>query len=357
MSWNNSVQVNIYSGAPAVGQAQFGIPLHFTDGASFAAVLVKSYTSAAEVNADSELDAATKALVAQAFNASPKPPVVKVGKATASYADVTDDLNAIIAEDNDWFSLDCASRTEAVILEIAAWAETVNKIYIAQSSDAAILAATAGNVAEDLQGLAYNHTALIYHATDTEAAALVWQAQKDMANPDYTATIWRYANLSGISVDVLDSTEHDNCVDQECNTYEYFASVGATGKGVMASGKPIDQVVSELWLQARIQEAVSQLLLDRSSFGQKIPYSNVGIATFVGVISGVITRGRPRDDGGIGHFRYYADGKLAHFTVPDITNIALASIEDRKLIDLKVSVLLSGAIEELVLPVYIQLTE
>jgi len=359
MTWDGNITVNILSGAQAVQRKVLGVPLHYTADVTFAADLVKQYNTPQAAIDDTELGTTAQAAVAGFFAQTPRPPHVLVGKDTKNAADYDQPdvaLAAIIAENPDFYAFDCASRVEADILAVAAAAESLDRLFLGQSSDAGILAATAENVAEDLQGFAYTRTGLLYHATDTAHAAFAWLAAKLAANPDTTSTIWAYETLVGFTPDTLDDTPHENCVDQYCNTYETLGGVGATGQGILADGNRIDTLIVKDWFKARVSEGIAQLLLDASARHTKIPYTQAGLWQIAQVLINVAGRGRPKEEtpagpgGGIGHFAYRPSGEIIDIDVPLIADVDPADIAARKA-TISGTVTLAGAIEEVTINV------
>jgi hypothetical protein len=359
MTWDGNITVNILSGAQAVQRAVFGVPLHYTADCTFAAVLVKQYDTPQAAIDDTELGTTAKAAVAALFAQSPRPPHVLVGKDTLSAVDYDQPdvaLGLIIAENPNFYAFDCGSRAEADILAVALAAESLDRLFLGQSSDAAILAGTAGNVAEDLAGFAYTRTALLYHATDTAHAGFAWLAAKLAANPDTTATIWAYETLVGITPDVLSDTEHAECVSQYCNTYETLGGVGATGQGILADGNRIDTLVTKDWFKARVAEGIAQLLLDASARHTKIPYTQAGLWQIAQVLINVANRGRPKEEsnagpgGGIGHFAYRPSGEIIDINVPKMADVDPADIASRTA-TISGTVTLAGAVENVTINV------
>ena len=124
----------------------------------------KSYTSITEI----AVDFATTTNVYKAANAifsqGEPPSTVKVGRVDAGDANLTESLNFIVDEDNDWYCLISVDKLEVEILELAAWTETQFKIYLAVSEDSGIFdSATLDDVVSDLAALNYNRTAILAH--------------------------------------------------------------------------------------------------------------------------------------------------------------------------------------------------
>jgi hypothetical protein len=156
-----SVTINVLDQASQ--RAGFGVPLILEEHTAFAN-RTKSYTSITEIS----LDFATTTNVYKAANAifsqTEPPSTVKVGRAAAGDANLTESLNFIVDEDNDWYCLISVDKTEAEILELAAWTETQFKIFLAVSEDAGIFdSAITTDVVSDLAALNYNRTAILAH--------------------------------------------------------------------------------------------------------------------------------------------------------------------------------------------------
>jgi len=332
---NYRIDVNLLTSAPPVSTACFSNILLIDDGAAFAADIVKSYTSAADIDADSELDAACKAFAKQLFAQSVNPGKIKIGEGGVG-ADFGDDLALCYAADPDFYCVIISDRTQTEIEAIAAEIAALEKILVVQSSDAAVKAGTPANVLLTLQAADYDRVALFYHATDTEALDLSLAAYKLTADPDQQATTWANLNLSGITVDTLTSTERDTILGDGGNVYMKLNGVASTFPGKFVNGEFIDQRISGDWVSARIREDIAQLLLDVSSQNSKIPYNNEGIQQIAALVRKNLLRGES-----IGHFR--KDSSVV--TVPLVEDIADATIKAREL-TISATTILDGAIDQ-----------
>lgn len=332
--------VNILSGAPAVEGAVFNVPLTVHNDVTFTAALVRSFTSSADANADSEMSAASKAAVAAAFQQEPRIGLVKVGKATdvtTPYDDLDADLDAILAEDSGWYGLNVDTRDEASILDAAAWTEANDRLYAAQTSDAPVLVATAGNVLEDLQGFGYDRTMSLWHAEDLEHASMAWLAHRLVHDPDLTSTIWVYAGLTGVLLQDLTTTEAGNVEGQNGNWFGTFKGLRVIGKeGILASGNFIDTRITKDWFKQRGEERLAQALADQVARGSKHPFEDEGINALVGEIRGLAEKGER-----LNHFR-------AGSTViqqPLVEDIDTADVAARQL-NISGETILAGAVQK-----------
>ncbi len=126
---------------------------------------VQAYTSLTPLAVDFATTTKVYKAASAMFAGSRAPTVVKVLRGDSGDANLTAALNAIEAEDSDWFGLVAAYRLEADINEIAAWVSsaTYAHIYIPCSEDVAIYdSGDSTDIASDLGGFAYNRTGLLY---------------------------------------------------------------------------------------------------------------------------------------------------------------------------------------------------
>lgn len=332
-----TVIVNISSSPGAVTRQGFGIPAHATEdvGAGFTE-RIRFYTTNTAAQEDTDLDPAAKVAAATFFSQEPRPPILAIVR--VAYATLGADLDEVRAENDSWYGLDLQSRVKVDILAAALWTEANEKLFLGQTSDADVLAATPGNVMETLKGLAYKRTACIYHATDTANAALAWFTKKLAADPDVQVTMWKAATLSGITPDVITDTEKTNVLDENGNVYLTMGGIGGTGEGTLADGNFIDTRISKDWFKARLQERTTQLVLDLSNTNRKIAYDSEGIATVENIL-----RSQAQTGERLKHFR--ADATT--YQIPLLEDIDPADITAREL-TLGATVILAGAIQKVI---------
>lgn len=332
--------VNILSGAPAVERAVFNVPITVHNDVTFSSSLVRSFTSSADANADSEMSASAKAAVAVAFQQEPRIGLVKVGKATdvtTPYDDLDADLDAILAEDSGWYGLNVDTRIKQSVLDAAAWTETNERLYAAQSSDADILTAAASNLFETMQGLNYDRTIPSFHSQDLEHQSMAWLAHRLVHDPDLTSTIWLYAGITGVTPQVLTTTEAGNILTQNGNWFGTFKGLRVMGQeGLLAGGNFIDTRITKDWFKERGEERLAQALADQVARGSKHPFEDEGINALVGEIRGLAEKGER-----LNHFR-------AGSTViqqPLVEDIDAADIVARQL-NISGETILAGAVQK-----------
>lgn len=253
-------------------------------------------------------------------------------------------LDAIVAEENDWYGLALVSRVKQTILNAAAWAESNgSKLYVAQSSDAAILTSATDDIASLLQDLNYTRTALLYYQTNSVPADAAWLGNRLVADLDVQQTQWYNVTLTGVtSTPSLTATQRNAAQGKNCNLYLTLLGAGATGSGVVASGLFIDEITTIDWVIARVREAIAQLFLNVANRLQKLPYTDEGFSQIGSVISPVLERGLTAD-----HFALSASGEPPFVTLPDLSTVDPADRANR-LYRLSFAALLSGGIREVV---------
>lgn len=214
-------------------------------------------------------------------------------------AGVAEDLAAIEALTTDWYALLTTSRARGVITQAAAWIQSSVQahIYLAQSSEAALLSAAYdsalphADVGSFLKASGYTKTALWYHGTDTVSLAAASAGRVIPLDPG-TET-WALKQLSGVTADDLSATQRAYLTGTKTapfggkNVNIYFAltnSVSITERGVMASGRWIDQQRSADYLRSRISTGIVNLMLANA----KIAFDDDGIGRMASVVYGVL---------------------------------------------------------------------
>lgn len=209
--------------------------------------------------------------------------------ATTANVSVATELADILADNSGWYSFGLVSRTDLDNLRAAAWVESNNRIFGAQTSSANALAGTAGNILLQLQALAYTRTFALWYSDDAIPACFAWTSFKTAADLDVRATAWAHAPLVGIVADdeEMTSTERLNILNAGGNVYLTLDGVGVTFNGKMAGGAFIDVTTTVDWYGARVREALTQELINASARNSKIPYNDQGFSVIGNAVDGV----------------------------------------------------------------------
>lgn len=339
---NNSINVSIATDAPPVGSAGFGVMLVLADMTFADSSRIKYYSSASEASEDTDLTTFQKDAISAAFSQSPKPAQVAAGSADitgSTDSDYGEALDAIVAENNQFYGIVADTRTQSQQEPIAAWALSNNRLYLAQSSNADDLdGADTTSLGYVLSNGSNNRAAVLYHATDSEAADAAWMAQSLAVDPDSSTTVWRYKTLAGIQIDSLTTTQINGAHAKDVNVYEQFYGQGATAKGTLADGSKLDVRITVDWCLARVQEGIAQQLLAFSNRGSKIPFDDTGFKVIESVVREVLELGED-----VGHFIR----DTSFVDMPARTEVTDADALNR-ILRFDFGAGLSGAVEELV---------
>lgn len=253
---------------------------------------------------------------------------VKVGRIDAMDADLTASLAAILGEDADFYYTTIESRAEADILEAATWieAQTKRKILLAQTGDAAVKAATAGNVMLDLQTAARHRTACMYNVNSVSTDGSqpehayrdgAWAARVGRWSLDTHSPPWGTQILSGQVGDTFTETEVTNIEDANGNLFapiDGFGPTPYTWPGKMASGRSIRAQTAIDWIERRSQEAIARLRINEAQAGRTIGMDLAGQGLLENALRGVL---------GVGYSAGHLDrDRPTVLTVPALAEIS-----------------------------------
>ncbi len=316
---NISISITL-DAAPA---ALFGFtPLHV---AEVAAVTdrVRAFASAKEVDADATLSTATKDALKAHFAQLRRPGLVKLGfRATGGTPETwVEALTAIEQTDDDWYGFTCATRTDADIALISAWAETRTKLFLAQSSAADWLASGASPPAAYAAVAASERTAVIFHDTNTENADCAWLANRLVFNPDTFSAPWDAA-IQGVApyASNLTTGQRLSAMSKHCNLMlPYGPSPAFVDAGVNLAGRPLYELVSADWFKIRLESKIAQAKINASARGEKIPLGSQGVSILRPLVESQFAEGEAA-----GHF---VPGQTSvEFIAPTAADIAAQRI-------------------------------
>jgi hypothetical protein len=286
--------------------------------------------------------ALTAKIAGRAFTSSITPPGVGTASKASTTANVSlaTGLNAIAAEDPEWYALVLTSRTAEDILQTAAWTESsaTPRIFVAQTNDSSVFTSATDDIASQLQDAAYGRTALLaYKRNATARVDAGWVGFKLQANPDSQSTTWAHCTLAGVTVDSMTVSERDFVLAKKGNVYLPLKGVARTFDATFADGGYIDARIIADWLKARLEEDMAQELGNYSARNSKIPYTPAGFAVFEAIV-----RKRAEQGVRVGHF---VDESLS-LTIPALEDIASSDITSR-IFRFSGSVRLAGAIHRI----------
>ena len=186
---------------------------------------------------------------------------------------VTEDLNAIVLNDNEWYDLKLTSRDEDEVELASAWIETKKKIFGTCSDDEDIKdPESTTDIGYKLQASNRDRTYSCYNEDPNDWLDAAWAGRCLPKDPG--SITWKFKTVSGPTVSSLSATERSAVLAKNVNLYTEIGGQDMMEEGTMASGEFIDSVRGDDWLEARMGENVFNTIKN----ADKIPYSNAGIA-------------------------------------------------------------------------------
>jgi hypothetical protein len=198
------------------------------------------------------------------------------------------ELTAIRLLDDDWYGLCIDNTSTARIVAVAAYAETLQLIFLAQTNQTLCLnPGDATDIMSTLKTSNYARTGTIYHPDADSGIEAAWFA----ATLPYDAggATFAFKTLAGVSTPKLSTTAQNAVAAKRGNFYVSVAGISGTRWGVTASGEYIDTTLSIDWLHARWGERLFGLL----SSLPKLPYTDasvVKVKSELGAVNGIAVR-------------------------------------------------------------------
>lgn len=271
------------------GVEVYGPFAYVADASATAAEIVAGLLALINATAIQVTASGTTTLILTADNAGQP---FTVAESDANLAQVTttpntgipEDLAAIVAYQPDWYGLLITERDAGSILAAAATIETMRRIFLAQSSAAAVTSAPYNSgtpytdVASTVRSRGYTRTAIWYHSSATVrlAAAVMGKCLPQVAG----SITWKFKTLAGITVDTLTTDQRANLISKYANGYESIAGRGCTFEGTVGEGEFIDVIHGIDRLYSRIQEEVALAMFKVP----KIPFTKAGIQTLASAV-------------------------------------------------------------------------
>lgn len=230
------------------------------------------------------------------FSQIPAPTSVAIGRWDTTAGTPETAIQAVTAcrqANSDWYALYVCDTVAADIEAIAAYIETCTPIstYFYETSDAAVLSGTAGNVMATLQTSKYNRTFGQYstsaHAA-VSAMAYAMGANTGTLNSAYTLA---YKSEPGVTPEALTSTQVSTILGYNGNVYtNYGNTYNLLVQGTVASGTPFDQIINLDILTTNIQTSVLNALMA----GPKVPQTSDGVNILINAITNPCSDARNR---------------------------------------------------------------
>lgn len=321
------VDVSITKSTALLSAQGFGTPILLTDDVSVinTTTRVKTYLSlsAVEQDFDDTTDEykAARAYFSQQASNKRQPEKLLIGvwdKAGAE--DIADGLQAILDANNEWYAMGITAslRTDEANLEILAeLIEGMRKVLVIDSNNANNLVldetSTLLYKLKNKETSGYKRTMIVHHTDVTKY--LAWSIMGEFLPIEPGKSQMAYHILAGaadgadfIPAAAISEVQKDNLFANNGNTTVglagqvfFYAGTMAGGKNLEREGEWFDIIRSVDFLQARVEEGVTSLLLEKSEKGSKVPFTDAGIAMVknrlsslletYGVIQGILVDG------------------------------------------------------------------
>jgi len=360
------VDVVITKSSALLSAQGFGVPILLTDNVATidTTTRVKTYLSLAAVEEDFA-DTTDEYKAAKAyFNQQPEnkrqPEKLLIGCwDRVGTEDIEDALEAIRNVNDDWYvmGITASLRTYESDLEtLATEIEALRKVAIFGSNNADMLTLSdTTNLLYKLRNKdtsGYKRTMIVYH--DDSTLYPDWSIMGEFLPIEPGKSQMAYHILAGTSAGAdfigaanITEVQKDNLFANNGNT-----TVGVAGQvfffpGIMVGGKNIDRegewfdiIRSIDFLQARTEEGLLSLLLEKSEEGSKVPFTDAGIAMVKNRLANLLAVYGVQQ--GI-----LVDGSV-NITVPKRADTTTEDRDDRLLRDVDFTAELAGAIGKVI---------
>lgn len=201
---------------------------------------------------------------------------------TETWADALD----AVSDDNDvWYALVTETHTPADVQALSAAIQARRKIFGTSSQDTVVPTTGTTDIAYILDSISAGRTYGVYLPTaDAEYPEAVWMGSQLAYTPG--SNDWDFKRGVGATVSKLNDTARVNLRDKNMNMYTTVGGVNVFQDGNMFDGTPIDQVIIEDWLYARLQEQIYFRLVNTL----KIPMTNAGLVIIENEIRSVLSQ-------------------------------------------------------------------
>lgn len=258
----------------------------------------------------------------------------------AAKFDVAQNMQLISDEDDDWYGVICAERTDDTVLAMAAWAEGQTKLFgVGLSANAVKTAASKDDIGCKLMAKNYMRTYWYYHENPNEFLEAAIMARCFSVNPG--GETWANKQLAGVTTDALALTDINAITAKNGNCFVAVRNISVTQNGKVAGGEWIDVIRFRDWLKEEMQTDLFTMLINRD----KLPFTDGGIALVESTMNKVLALGQTR--GGIAPTEYDENGNenLGYtISVPLASSISANNKAQRVLQDCKFTARLAGAI-------------
>lgn len=271
----DNITINITLDPAPITAAGFGTMMIIADGSttSLNGDRIRSYGSVAAVQTDVTAGFVSTAMLAAAtaaFSQQRAPSLIKIGRQDGVEAfDAA--LAAIILVDSDFYGICIEPRTASDQVLVSTAVEATSRIFIFQSADTGWK--TTGIPAGYATMTGRERTILAYHDTDAQFMDFAWGANRLAFNPDTISAPWTCPVL-GVAPYAAAPTDTEKVFLLANNANVGLPYGGATffiDPGVNIAGRPIEEIETADWFEARLTEAVATRIVTLNNAGRKLP--------------------------------------------------------------------------------------
>lgn len=264
----------------------------------------------------------------------------------AAAEDITTALNAVVAENDDWYGLNIEARQDADIIATNTWVASQLKVFVAQSSDPDVPTTTTPNIATQLQATSNTRTQLMWYHRDQDFAdgAMLGRAlaaQLDDPAPAGQIT-WAAKQLQVIATSPLNTGQLANIEANGADAYTETKGRGVVWLGRSVEGEFMDVQTTIDWVQSRMGERLFAVI---ASTPTKVGFDDAGIASLKAEGLGLLREGVAAN-----HF-LGDDPDFPRVTVPRSTDVSTTDRNNRILRGYLAEAIIQGAIHKVIVQV------
>lgn len=168
---------------------------------------------------------------------------------------ITDALAAIEVENNEWYLVVSDTKVASEQNELSDAIGARRKIYGLSTADTVAPTNGTTDIGALLSAKSAGRTYGVYLPTaNTEYPEAAWAGSQLAVTPG--SNDWDFKRASGVTVSKLSSTQVNNLEDKNYNYYIALGGQNVFQNGNMFDGSPIDLIIGEDWLYARLQEQI-----------------------------------------------------------------------------------------------------
>lgn len=264
------------------------------------------------------------------------PGMVLLDDSTFTPDDLTEDLEAIVAEDGDFYGVLIDNQSAAEIEELADWVESKVYLSLVNSADWDIAdSGESGDVATTTVTNAYKRTSGLFQSTIGSWGAAAFMGNLIPRNPgSYNPA---FKTLAGQAADSLSTGQQSAIRGKNWSHYTRVNGTNITYEGKTPAGEFIDIVHSIDFSTVRIQESVFNVLTGNA----RVPYTDTGAETIRAAVLSVL---KECSSSAYPIF----DPATIVVTVPKVADVSSANRANRILPSVVYQARLQGAINQVV---------